>query len=694
MMDHNHHTHRNHGAQSNGDCCAEHNHNVAVGSAGNHENHHFMMEADFKRRFFVVFILTIPILAFSPTIQEWTGFSVPAAYYILNTKYLLFLLASVVAIYGGWPFYSGAAEELKKRNYGMMTLVAVAVLSGYLFSAASTFIFEGVDFYWEISTLVLVLLFGHWIEMRAVRGTGGALLELAKLIPNQTHLIKDGTVIDVLTENIRQGEKVLVKPGEKVPVDGTVVSGQSSVNEAMITGESQPVFKKSGDKVIGGTINFDGSLTVEATATGADSALSRIMNLIREAQETKPPVQKLADRAANYLTIAAVLGGGLTFVFWAFVLPQPEGIVFALTLAITVIVIACPHALGLAIPTVTTITSTLAARRGILIKDMRAIELAKKLNCIVFDKTGTLTKGEFAVTEIINLSSRSEADVLRLAASVEVNSLHSLALAIIKEATQRGISFGPAENFRSVPGKGGVGGVGGETIMVGSEALMKDFGLEAGRFQDKIAELNNKGRSLTWVAAGKEALAIIGLADEIREEARDTLKEIKSLGIVPVMLTGDTREAALEVAKELGIDKFFAKVLPENKVQAIKELQRDGAIVAMVGDGINDAPSLTQADIGIAIGAGTDVVIESAEVVLIKNNLRDVLTLIKLSRRTMAKMVQNLIWATGYNVFAIPIAAGVLYPWGVLLRPEWGALLMSLSSIIVVFNALTLRFSR
>ena len=657
---------------------------------GGHENHHAMMEADFRSRFFIALIFTLPVLSLSPTIQQWVGFVMPT---IAGNDYWLFLLASIIALYGGWPFYTGAVHELKSRNYGMMTLVAVAVMAGYLFSVASTFIFKGMDFYWEISTLVLVLLFGHWMEMRAVRGTGGALKELVKLIPAVAHLIKDGIVVDVPTDNVRQGEKVLVKPGEKVPVDGVVVSGQSSVNEAMITGESKPVFKRAQDKVIGGTINFDGSLTIEATNTGAESVLAHIVKLISEAQTTKPPVQKLADKAANYLTLAAILGGTITFVFWTFVFPQPEGIVFALTLAITVVVIACPHALGLAIPTVTTIASSLAARHGILIKDMRALEIAKKINYIVFDKTGTLTKGEFVVTEMVNLSDRSEADIIRFAASVESNSLHSLALAITKEAAGRGISFGPADNFRSVAGKGGIGEVFGETVLVGSESLMQENNLDTTRFEEKIAELNSKGRSIAWIATSKEVLAVIGLADEIRPEAKDALRGIKNLGITPVMLTGDTDEAALEVAKTLGIEKFFAKVLPENKVDRVKELQQGGRIVAMVGDGINDAPSLTQADIGIAIGAGTDVAIESADIVLIKNNLNDVLAFIKLSRRIMSKMTQNLVWAAGYNIFAIPLAAGVLYPWGILLRPEWGALLMSLSSVIVVINAFTLKIN-
>lgn len=641
------------------------------------------MEADFRRRFFAVLALVIPILILSPTIQAWLGFS----FQFTASQYLLFLMASAVAIYGGLPFYTGALGEIKSRNYGMMTLVAIAVLSGYLFSAASTFIFQGIDFYWEISTLVAVLLFGHWLEMRAVRGTTGALEELAKLIPPKAHLIKDGEVIEVDTSEIEKGAKVLVKPGEKVPIDGEVIEGESSVNEAMITGESKPVFKKSGDKVVGGTINFDGSLTIEVMSTGKETALAQIMDLINKAQSSKPRAQKLADKAANYLTIAAVVGGLLTFFYWGFL--TTEGFVFAMTLAITVVVIACPHALGLAIPTVTTITSTLAARHGILIKDMRAVEQAKNLNYIVFDKTGTLTKGEFAVTEIIS-DKGDKNEVLRLAAAVDANSLHSVAIAVVNEAKKRGLSFELAKEFKSVPGRGGIGRINGQKIIVGSEALIKEEGLDTANFRNQTHELNKKGRSLVWVANENRVIGVIGLADIVRDEAKDVLERIKGLGIEPVMLTGDNNEVTRTVASELGITKFFAEVLPWEKVNKIKELQRLGP-VAMVGDGINDAPSLTQANIGIAIGAGTDVAIESAEIVLVKNDLRDVLALLQLSRQTSRKMIQNLIWAVGYNVFALPLAAGILFSYGIILRPEWGALLMSMSSVIVVANALALR---
>ncbi len=648
-----------------------------------------MMEADFRRRFFIVLALVVPILILSPTVQDWLGFSLPTTFYLLPTTYLLFALSSVVAIYGGWPFYAGALGEIKSRNYGMMTLVAIAVLSGYLFSAASTFIFQGIDFYWEISTLVAVLLLGHWLEMRAVRSTTGALEELAKLIPPKAHLIKNGEVIEISTSEVEKGNKVLVKPGEKVPIDGTVVEGESSVNEAMITGESKPVFKKPGQKVIGGTINYDGSLTVEVTKTGRETALAQIMDLITQAQSSKPQTQKLADRAANYLTIVAVLGGLLTFFYWGFL--STQGFVFALTLAITVVVIACPHALGLAIPTVTTITSTLAARHGILIKNMNAVEQAKNLNYIVFDKTGTLTKGEFAVTEVIVSGGVSESEALYLAAAVDANSLHPIAQALVDEAKKRGLKFEAAKEFKSIPGRGGIGMVGRERVIVGNELLMKKEEVDLGGFSQQAVELRQKGRSLVWLAVEKKAIAVVGLADIPRAEAKEVLQSLQKLDITPVMLTGDNEEVAKTIADVLGITKFFAEVLPEDKVNKIKELQKGGQLVAMVGDGINDAPSLTQANIGIAIGAGTDVAIESAEVVLVRNDLRDVLALMQLSRRTVRKMSQNLVWAAGYNVFALPLAAGVLFSYGIVLRPEWGALLMSLSSIIVVANALTLR---
>lgn len=657
----------------------------------NHVQHHLMMEQDFKRRFWFVLPLTIITLLLSPKIQEWFGF----AFRIPTHDLVLFVLGTIIVSFGGLPFYRAAKDELARRQWGMMTLVSLAVLSGYIFSVAATFLFPGESLYWEISTLVLAFLFGHWMEMRAVRGTTGALSELAKLIPLKANLLKNGRVQEVDTEELKKGNQVLVRPGEKIPIDGIVVKGESSVNEAMITGESRPVGKKEGGQVIGGTINIDGSLTVEVTKTGRETALSQIMDLIRQAQETKPPTQKLADKAANILTLIAIVVGSGTFIFWFFI--NPQGAIFAATLAITVIVITCPHALGLAIPTVTTITSTLAAQNGILIKDMKGLETARKLDYVIFDKTGTLTLGEFGVTDVASFGKESKEEVLKTAASVDFHSQHSIGKGVVREAQKQKISFKPATQFKTIPGKGATGRLAKNQILVGNKAMMQDFGLKPEKFSRKIEKLVKEGKTFVWVglrqAQARQAriLGVIALEDLIREESKEAMSRLKKLGMKVAMLTGDSQSIAASVAKKLGIDAFFAEVLPEEKVKMVKRLQRGGKIVAMVGDGVNDAPSLTQANVGIAIGTGTDVAVESAEIVLVKNDPRDVARLIHLSQKTDSKMKQNLAWATGYNLFAIPIAAGILYPWGILLRPEWGALLMSASSIIVVLNALLLR---
>jgi Cu2+-exporting ATPase len=652
-----------------------------------HEDHgsHKNMEQDFKRRFFIAVPLTIVVLLLSPQIQKWFGFSVDFP----GINIVLFLLASIIVFYNGWPFYVMAKGEIKTRAYGMMTLVSLAVLSGYLFSVAATFIFEGKSLYWEVSTLVLAFLFGHWMEMRAVRGASGALAELAKLIPPMAHKLAGKEVVDVGTEELTEGDRILVRPGEKVPIDGKVVEGTSSVNEAMITGESRPVSKQKEDDVIGGTINNDGSLTIEVTKTGEDTAIAQMMELIREAQETKPPVQKLADNAAKYLTFVALSVGIGTFIFWFFV--SPQGAIFAGTLAITVIVIACPHALGLAIPTVTTITTSLAAKNGILIRDMRGSEIARKLNYIVFDKTGTLTQGKFGVKQIVPFGEKREDELLKLSAAVEIHSQHSIAQGIIDETKKKKLSFAKAEKFQSFPGRGALGFVGGKEVLVGSKNLLEERGLTTAKYQNMIIEPKLKGSSFVWMAVDKKPVGVLVLDDLVREESKEAINDLRTLGIKTAMLTGDSEPIAKRIARELGIETVFAQVLPEDKVNKVKELQKEGNIVAMVGDGVNDAASLTQAHVGIAIGAGTDVAVESAEIVLVKDDPRDVVKAIRLSQKTNTKMKQNLAWAAGYNLIAIPIAAGVLFPFGILLRPEWGALIMSASSVIVVVNALRLR---
>jgi len=665
----------------------EHEHHKAEG-----HDHHAMMEADFRRRFWVVLALTIPVLLLSPTIQEWFGFTLTFP----GARYVLFALATAITFYGTWPFYKNARKALKSGVLDMSVLVSLAVSAGYLFSVGATFIFTAVDFYWEISTLVAVLLLGHWLEMRAVRGTAGALRELVKLIPPTANRVVDDRVEEVPTSEVQVGDLLLVRPGEKVPIDGEVMEGRSSVNEAMITGESKPVLKGPGDPVVGGTLNGEGALRVRVTRTGEETALAQIIALVKEAQASKPPVQRLADRAAHWLTIIAVVVGLGAFFFWF--LLAGKSLVFALTLAVTVLVIACPHALGLAIPVVTTISTTLGARNGMLIRNAGATETARRLDAVIFDKTGTLTRGEFGVTDVVPLADGStelaevwdEETLLARVAAAEVNSEHVIAQGIVRSAEERGLSLPQTADFKAIPGKGAEATVDGTKLAVGNPALMADLGLSVPD-DPRLAEIARQGKTVVYAAADGWLVGAIGLADLIREESREAVRALKGMGLEVAMLTGDSQAVADWVAGELELDTVFAEVRPEQKADKVKSLQAQGKAVAMVGDGINDAPALVQADVGIAIGAGTDVAIESADVVLVKNDPRDVVGLIRLSQATMRKMRQNLVWATAYNLIAIPAAAGVLQPWGITLRPEWGALIMSASTVIVAFNALLLR---
>ncbi len=643
---------------------------------GEHAGHSTEM---FKKRFFIVLLLSIPILALSPTIQDWLNFS----FSFSGDKFILFALASIVVLWGGMPFFKGAKKELSQKRLGMMVLVSVAVLAGYLYSAGATFIFtEAPDFYWEISTLTLFLLFGHWMEMRAVMASSGALGELAKLIPKKANLVKGNNIIEVSTDELKIGDVVLIKPGEKVPIDGIVIEGETSINESMITGESKPIHKKKNDNVIGGSINFDGSIKIKVSKTGKDTTLNQIIELVKEAQSSKPKTQKMADIAAHYLTIAAITIGTLSFLYWAFL--STQSFVFALTIAITVVVIACPHALGLAIPVVTSISTTLAAKNGMLIRDMTAVETAEKLDYVAFDKTGTLTKGVFEVTDIIG-----NKQTLSYAAAVEQNSEHIIGKGIINKAKAQKIKAPDIRNFKAIPGKGAKGVVKGKEIFVGNLALIKEFNIK-NDLQKEAEKLANQGKTIVYVSDKNKVFGVIALSDVVRVESKEAIKLLKEMNIKTAMITGDNKQTAEHVAKELGIDTYFAEVLPRDKVNKVKELQKQGK-VAMVGDGINDAPALTQADIGIAIGAGTDVAVQSAEVVLVKNNPLEVAKLIRLSKETRKKMKQNLWWAAGYNILAIPIAAGILMPIGIRLRPEFGALIMAASSIIVVINSLMLK---
>jgi len=655
----------------------------APGHAGG--AHYPGMELEFRNRFITTAVLTIPVLLLSPMVQQWFGYT----FTFPGRDYVLWGLASIIALWGAWPFYRGAAQALPHGIFNMDVLVSLAVLAGYLFSTAATFFFAAPEFYWEISTLVVFLLFGHWMEMRSLRGATGALRELIKLIPPSANRIVDDHTETVPTEELHKDDFVLVRPGGQVPIDGEVVEGESEVNEAMVTGESKPVPKKPGDTVIGGTLNGSGAFRMRVTATGRETAIAQIIDMITAAQASKTRTQRLADVAAQYLTITALIVGIGAFLFWQ--LFTAEGPVFSLLRMVTVFIIACPHALGLAIPTVVIISSALGAHAGILIRNNEATETAVRLNSIIFDKTGTLTKGEFGVTDIVPAGGLQEDDLLRTTSALEANSEHSIAQGIVREARERSLAIPAATDFRAVPGRGAQATVEGETLAAGNQALMDGLGVDINPVAAQVNTFSSQGKTVIYVARGGKLAGIIALADIIRPESFEAVRELKALGLQVVMLTGDHRSVAEYVAGALGLDTYFAEVQPGEKAEKVKALQGQGKRVGMVGDGINDAPALVQADVGIAIGAGTSVALESADVVLVKDDPRDVVSLLRLSRATIRKMKQNLAWATGYNVIAIPAAAGVLAPLGIVLPPEWAALIMAASTIIVVLNALLLR---
>ena len=664
------------------------------GHAGHAHHDHARMVEDFKRRFFVSAALTIPILLLSPLIQRVFGFTLEFP----GRPWVLWALSSAVYAYGGWPFLKGLVEELRGRRPGMMTLIALAISVAYGYSSAVVFGLPGKVFFWELATLIDVMLLGHWIEMRSVLGASRALEELVKLLPAEAHVIKpDGSIVDVPVSELRAGDRVLVRPGEKVPTDGVVVEGESSVNEAMLTGESAPVPKRPGDEVIGGSINGEGALTIEVQRVGEETYLAQVIELVRRAQETRSRTQDLANRAAFWLTLVALGGGGATLGVW---LALGKDFAFALERTVTVMVIACPHALGLAVPLVVAVSTSLSARNGLLIRDRAAFERAKDLQAVVFDKTGTLTEGRFGVTDVVVLDERPEREVLGVAAALERASEHPIARGIREAAERQGLSPDAVEDFRAIPGKGVEGRLNGRLYRVVSPGYLRERGLSEAVEHPRVRELAAQGKTVVFVLEAPEpkqgegeerVLGAIALADVIRPESREAVAQLKAMGLKVMMLTGDSRRVAEWVARELGLDEVFAEVLPHEKAQKIEEVQRQGLAVAMVGDGVNDAPALVQADVGIAIGAGTDVAVEAADIVLVRNDPRDVVAILDLARATYRKMVENLLWATGYNAVAIPLAAGVLYSWGVLLSPAAGAMLMSLSTVIVALNAQRLR---
>ncbi len=642
---------------------------------------HEVMIADFRKRFWVSLILTVPILTLSPMIQSFLGLEQALAF--RGDTYLLLALSSVVYFYGGWPFLSGLLSELGERQPGMMTLIALAITVAYFYSAAVALGLPGTVFFWELATLIDVMLLGHWIEMRSIMGASGALESLARLMPTEAHRLRDDdSSEDVPVTELQPGDRVLVKPGEKVPTDGVIVSGRTSLNESMLTGESQPVERKEGDEAIGGSVNGEGAIQLEIRKTGDETYLSQVIEVVRQAQASRSRTQNLADRAAGWLTYIALSAGGITLVTW---LLLNQTFNFALERMVTVMVITCPHALGLAVPLVVAVSTSLAAASGLLIRDRAAFERARDLQAIVFDKTGTLTEGRFGVSDVVTFGDRSEEDVLKLAAGLESQSSHPIAAGILQSAEERGIQIGKVTDFDNLPGQGAQARVDGVMVHVVSPGYLRSEHIDVdGQATEQLME---QGKTVVFVLEDKRPIGAVALADIVRKESRDAIDRLKSMGVQCMMLTGDNTAVAAAVARELGLDDYFAEVLPEQKAEKIREVKARGLKVAMVGDGVNDAPALVEADLGIAIGAGTEVAVQSADIVLVRSDPRNVADIMALSRATYRKMIQNLLWATGYNAVAIPLAAGVAIGVGIVLNPAVGAALMSLSTVIVAINA-------
>jgi len=630
----------------------------------------------YLRRFWIVTFLLIPLVLVHPNVSEILGVT-----FGLN-KWIQFGIATIIFVFA-LVFFQHAWHEIKSRKYGMMTLVSLAVGSGYLFSVASTFIASlDVEFYLEISTLVWVLLFGHYLEAKSSSAAGDALQEVAKLLPKQAHRLVNGKEEDIDITDLKEGDTVLVKPGEKVPADGKITKGHANVDESLISGESKPIQKNEGSIVVAGAICLDGSLTITLSRVGENSTVGQIQKLIAQASLTKPRSQRIADRASAVLTFVAGITALGTLLVWTLVIGEP--FVFAITLAITVLVIACPHALGLAIPTVTTITTSLAVKNGFFIKDLSKIETIRKTQYVVFDKTGTLTEGKFGVTDVVPIAEQDTNNIISIAASLEQHSSHIIGQSILTYAREQKAPVSAIDNFQNIAGQGVKAEIDGKEYFAGNERLVRSLNLTF----DAPTNLNG---TLVFVASKEKVLGYIVLSDAIKESSKVAVQELHEMGVKVAMLTGDNEQVARAVSGELGIDTYFANVLPEDKYSHIKKLQEDGSVVLMVGDGVNDAPALTQADAGVAIGAGTDVSVESGDVVLTDNDPQDIVRLITLSKKVYTKMIQNLVWALGYNIVAIPAAAGVFAVWGFFLRPEIGALVMSLSTVIVVLNALTLK---
>jgi P-type Cu2+ transporter len=653
----------------------------APGHGEHGHDHHAMMIDDFRKRFWISLALAVPVVVLSPMVQHILGFSLEVPY----ANYLTFALASVIFFYGGWPFLSGLVEEVRKGAPGMMTLIGVAITVAYVYSTAVVvFGLPGMDFYWELATLIVIMLLGHWIEMKSVLGASKALELLVSMMPAEASVIRDGETIKIKVEELRPEDLILVRPGEKVPADGLVEEGESYLNESMLTGESKPVKKAKGEKVIGGSINGNGSLRVRVQHIGPDSYLNKVIRLVQDAQKTKSDTQRLADRAAKWLTYVALAAGFGTLAVWLLLGAEFS---FALERMVTVMVISCPHALGLAVPLVVAISTAVSANNGLLIRNRTAFENSRRITTIIFDKTGTLTQGSHEVAQVVAFGSdMQERELLRLAAGVEQHSEHYISQGILRKAKADNIPVPASEGFNYLPGKGLEGKVEGKDVKVVGPNYLKEFSVQVPESQAEEGV-----ETVVYVLVEGQAAGYITLRDQIREESAEAIRVLKENGIKNLLLTGDNERVAKSVSDQLGMDGFLANVLPHQKQEKVKELQAQGEFVAMTGDGVNDAPALAQADVGIAVGSGTDVAAETADIILVNSNPQDIASLILFGKATHRKMVQNLIWATGYNVVALPLAAGVLYNQGIMVSPAVGAALMSLSTVIVAINAQLLR---
>jgi P-type Cu2+ transporter len=677
------HQHEHHQYDKSG--LTGHQANSAGSPHAAHTGHdHRAMIADFQKRFYVVLALTIPILLLSHMIQRWLHLQInfPA------NQYVLFGLSSIVFVYGGWPFLTGWLSEMKTKNPGMMTLIGFAITVAYGYSAAIVFGLKGMDFFWELATLILIMLLGHWIEMKSVAGASRELELLVQLMPSEAHLMHGDHIMDIKTEMLKVNDLVLIKPGEKIVADGIVEDGDSYLNESMLTGESTPVQKTKGKKVIAGSVNGNGSLKVRVTNSGKDSYLFKVIDLVRTAQEAKSNTQLLADKAARWLTVIALLAGVVTFVVWV---SLGRELAFAMERMVTVIVICCPHALGLAVPLVVAKSTSLSAQHGLLIKNRTAFENARKITSVVFDKTGTLTQGKFEVSRVVSIGKAAldENELIRLGGALENNSEHPIATGIVAEAKKRNINLPVAENFKAVTGKGVEAIVEQKHVKVVSPGYLKENDMQLPE------NYNQEGNeTVVFLLVDGRLAGFIALADGIRPESASAIATLHDNGIKSILLTGDNKQVAESVSKQLQMDDFFAEILPHQKLEKIRELQQKGEFVAMTGDGVNDAPALAQADIGIAVGSGSDIAAETAGIVLVNSNPKDIVNLILFGKVTYRKMIQNLVWATGYNVITLPLAAGVLYNQGILLSPAIGAVLMTLSTVVVAINAGLLKIDR